>query len=169
MPKLEWSDTFALDVPVMDDTHQEFVDLLAAVVSASDDTLLPRWDDLVQHTDEHFAREDRWMLATGFAVDNCHSSHHKLILQIMRDGARRGRAGELAVVRQMADELGTWFPHHANSMDAGLAAHLKAIGYDTVTGTIARPAGVPAELIEGCSHSACDTEGEAVNQAGVAA
>jgi len=43
MPVLEWSDALALDLPQMDDTHREFVDLLAAVDAAGDDTLLPAW------------------------------------------------------------------------------------------------------------------------------
>ena len=37
MPNLEWSDALALDLPAMDDTHREFVDLLAAVNAAPDD------------------------------------------------------------------------------------------------------------------------------------
>ena len=28
MPQLEWSETLALNLPVMDDMHREFVDLL---------------------------------------------------------------------------------------------------------------------------------------------
>ena len=52
----EWSDALNLDLPLMDDTHREFVDLLAAVDQASDAELLPRWRTLVEHTEQHFAR-----------------------------------------------------------------------------------------------------------------
>lgn len=41
MPTLQWTDSLALGLPVMDDTHHEFVDMLAQVVNAPDDTLLP--------------------------------------------------------------------------------------------------------------------------------
>ena len=34
MAALEWSDALALDLPLMDDTHREFVDLLAQVEQA---------------------------------------------------------------------------------------------------------------------------------------
>ena len=131
MQHLEWSDALALELPAMDQTHREFVDLLAAVNAASDDDLLDHWTALVEHTDDHFSREDDWMQATRFASSNCHSTQHKIVLQVLREGLKRGQAGELAVVRQMAQELVIWFPHHAQAMDASLALHLRSVGFDT--------------------------------------
>lgn len=130
---LEWSEALSLEMPLMDTTHQEFVELLAKVVRAPDESLLSAWATLIDHTDDHFGREDQWMLDTGFAAGNCHSSQHSIILQVMREGGKRGLAGDLAVVRQMAMELGLWFPQHAQSMDASLALHLRSAGYDPVT------------------------------------
>ena len=40
MAHLEWSDALNLDLPLMDDTHHEFVELLATVEAAPDTTLL---------------------------------------------------------------------------------------------------------------------------------
>lgn len=158
MPTLLWSDALVLGLPLMDDTHREFVDLLAQVVNASDDTLLPLWRDLVTHTNDHFAREDRWMKDTGFSSTNCHTTQHQVVLQVMREGDKRGTAGELAVVRQMADELGTWFPMHAQAMDAALALHLRGVGYDEKTGAVNMPQALPTETIHGCSGSSCSTD-----------
>ena len=56
MPALEWSDDFVLGLPQMDSTHQEFVELLAAVETASDGAVLSAWRSLVAHTDAHFSR-----------------------------------------------------------------------------------------------------------------
>lgn len=130
---LAWTDALVLDMPVMDQVHQEFVDLLERVVLADDDMLLPLWSALIAHTQAHFNREDEWMRATGFAAGNCHATQHKVVLQVMREGEARGHGGDLAVVRQMADELGIWFPQHAQSMDASLALHLRSAGYDPAT------------------------------------
>lgn len=160
MQHLEWSEALALELPAMDDTHREFVDLLAAVNGAADDSLLTHWSALVEHTDDHFTREDRWMQATRFASSNCHSMQHKVVLQILREGLRRGQAGELAVVRQMAQELVVWFPHHAQAMDASLALHLRSVGFDTATGTVARPDALPQDLIHGCGGATCSDEAE---------
>ena len=156
MPNLVWSEALSLSMPVMDATHQEFVDLLADVEAADDATLLQKWQALIDHTDEHFAREDQWMRDTGFAPENCHSSQHAVVLKVLREGAERGAQGDLAPIRQMAYELSVWFPHHAQNMDFGLALHLKSMGYDPVTGEIAQPDKLPSQAISGCGGS-CST------------
>lgn len=155
MPALEWSDALALDLPVMDDTHHEFVDLLAVVAAADDATLLAHWSALIDHTDDHFGREDQWMQNTGFSASNCHSMQHKVVLQVMREGLVRGRSGDLGVVRQMAHELGLWFPQHAQAMDAALALHLRGIGFDPLTGIVHMPQSLPRETIHGCGGASC--------------
>lgn len=161
MPALEWSDDFVLNIPQMDRTHEEFVDLLTVVENASDSAVLAAWQDLVAHTEDHFSREDRWMLDTRFAASNCHSMQHKVVLQIMQQGAVQCQAGDLAMVRQMARELAVWFPQHAASMDAALANHLHRLGYDTENGTIAKPQALPVSEIHGCAGDSCsDTPAE---------
>jgi hemerythrin-like metal-binding protein len=157
MPLLQWTDALVLGLPEMDTTHQEFVELLAHVVNAPDDALLPLWRELIAHTDDHFAREDRWMQSTGFAASNCHTNQHQVVLQVLREGDRRGSAGELAVVRQMADELSIWFPMHAQAMDAALALHLRNVGFDPITGQVSLPQALPAQSIQGCGGSTCST------------
>jgi hemerythrin-like metal-binding protein len=152
---LQWNEALALDMPFLDDTHREFVDLLSAVVLAPDDAVLSHWSALITHTDAHFGQEDRWMLETGFAAGNCHSTQHKIILQVMREGEAKGREGEIGVVRQMAHELGLWFPQHAQAMDASLALHLRSAGFDPVTGFISQPGALPAEKIQGCGGATC--------------
>ena len=154
-PLLEWSDALVLDLPFMDDTHREFVDLLATVVQSTDDTLLDHWRTLIDHTQEHFDREDRWMVDTGFSSGNCHSMQHQVILQVMREGEARGVTGEYGVVRQMAYELGIWFPQHAQAMDAALALHLRGVGYDTATGQVNMPQSLPMQAIHGCGGETC--------------
>jgi hypothetical protein len=95
------------------------------------------------------------MQHTGFAPANCHSTQHKVILQVMREGERRGQDGDLAVVRQMAKELGLWFPNHAQSMDAALALHLRSAGYDPITGQVSVPQALPKQAIHGCGGASC--------------
>lgn len=169
MPTLQWTDSLALGLPEMDATHQEFVALLDQVVNAPDHLLLPLWRQLVAHTYDHFAREDRWMQSTGFAASNCHTNQHQVVLQVLREGDKRGSAGELAVVRQMADELGTWFPMHAQAMDAALALHLRNVGYDPVTDQVNMPQALPTEAIHGCGGASCSTDQEVTQESAVPA
>jgi hemerythrin-like metal-binding protein len=157
MSTLQWSESLELGLSFMDDTHHEFVDLLARVVNASDADLLANWAALIHHTDDHFGREDEWMEATRFSSTNCHTTQHQVILEVMREGGKRGLAGDLGLVRQMAHELGIWFPQHAQSMDAALALHLRNVGFDAATGIVHAPRSLPAQTIHGCGGSSCSS------------
>ncbi|MFT3718733.1 hemerythrin domain-containing protein [Pseudorhodoferax sp.] len=155
MPRLEWSDRLALGLDAMDETHQEFVELLAAVEAADDAALLPAWQALVAHTQEHFDREDAWMRATGFAPNNCHSMQHAVVLQVMREGLLARAEDRLAAVRHMAQELAPWFVQHAQTMDAALALHLRSVDFDPACGTVRLPQALPAAPVTGCGSAAC--------------
>ena len=150
MSSLVWSDALSLAMPVMDDTHREFVDLLAEVQAADDAALLARWQTLIDHTIDHFGQEDRWMEATGFAPGSCHMTQHAVVLKVLKEGAELGAQGNLAPIRQMAHELTIWFPHHAQTMDSGLALHLKSVGHDPLTGEVTQPDALPSQAIKGC-------------------
>ncbi len=158
-PGLAWSDALSLSMPVMDQTHVEFVDLLAVVQQAEDTELVARWQALVEHTEAHFAQEDRWMLATGFAPGSCHLTQHAVVLKVLKEGLELGQRGQLQPIRQMAHELTIWFPHHAQTMDSGLALHLKSVGYDPLTGEVAQPDALPAQAISGCGGS-CSSDAD---------
>jgi hemerythrin-like metal-binding protein len=150
MTELKWSDALSLDLDAMDDTHREFVALLGAAADASDENVPDAWVALVEHTERHFAQEDAWMQKAHFASGNCHAIQHQVVLDVMREGVTLGLAGRLGEVRQLAHELATWFPQHAQGMDAALALHLRGIGFDAATGEVAWPDRLPATEITGC-------------------
>ncbi|MFO1337841.1 MAG: hemerythrin domain-containing protein [Burkholderiaceae bacterium] len=172
MPTLTWSDDLALDHPQMDTTHEEFVALLGAAeaaVAVSREAALAAYEALVEHTVGHFGQEDRWMAASGFAPENCHSYQHAQVLGLMHEVTRLAREqGDFGPLERVLPELGQWFRMHAQSMDAALASHLDQIGYDTATGTIARaPA---AQGMTGCGGASCSpaTTAEAMDTAAAA-
>lgn len=138
MTTLTWSDALTLDHPTMDTTHVEFVALLAAAddaLNGPDAPLLAAFDILVDHTVEHFGQEDRWMVASGFEPENCHSFQHRAVLQVMSECFRRARDdNDFEPLRLAVGELALWFPQHAQQMDAALVQHLAAVGFDEATG-----------------------------------
>ena len=163
MTALQWTDDFALGVPQMDATHQEFVALLADVARAGDATLLARWQALVDHTAEHFAQEDRWMKDLGFSADNCHSSQHGQVLAVMREVRRQHAEGQSDLIGRLLPELMTWFENHAQAADAGLAGSMEDVGYDVKSGVMTNPPrggataedGEPVTENSGCGSSSC--------------
>lgn len=158
MTTLTWTDDLALGQPHMDATHVEFVDRLAALQGALSvgDGVAPALAALVDHTDAHFAQEDRWMAALGFAARNCHALQHQGVMKVLREVQRLHAAeADVALVQRLADELGTWFPQHAQMMDAALAETMAARGYDPDTGAVADPPPPETPAITGCGSRSC--------------
>jgi hemerythrin-like metal-binding protein len=158
MNAIAWSESFALQQPRMDRTHQEFVALLQRLSEAAEhgtDGLDALLAELAEHSVVHFEQEERWMGAIGFAADNCHSMQHRQVLQVVdevRETLRR--EGRVELVRVLARELGNWFVAHAQTMDSALVQMMAEQGFDPETGRIARP--VPlATPITGCGGSSC--------------
>jgi len=59
------------------------------------------------------------------------------------------------IITRLAEALAEWFPQHAASMDAGLAQHLKAVGFDTATEKLANPAAIRPASMSGCGSVSC--------------
>ncbi len=157
MTALTWNESLALNNAQMDRTHEEFVGLLAAAAAAlagPEVDLLQAFDLLTLHTVEHFAQEDRWMAATGFAADNCHAYQHQAVLAVMQECVNRAREGaDFEPLRLAVDELAIWFPQHAQSMDAALAQHLQGVGFDPMSGQCSQA--LEADAMTGCGGSSC--------------
>jgi hemerythrin len=152
---LQWNPSLSVGDTRMDDTHAEFVTLLNQILATPQDHQLPLYRAFVDHTVEHFAQEERWMLATGFSADNCHASHHATILETMNAVVEHYEKGDTEIITRLAEALAEWFPQHAASMDAGLALHLKEVGFDSTTETLADPSKVRPASMSGCGSVSC--------------
>lgn len=158
MNALAWTEELRLNQPLMDRTHEEFVDLLGMVRALLDEAdrpgALAAFVRLLDHTIEHFGQEDRWMRATGFTADNCHARQHAMVLQVMREVARRaGDGADWEPLESVVSELAVWFPQHAQMMDAGLALHMDEVGFDPLTGTLR--GALPQAEIAHCGSAGC--------------
>lgn len=160
MALLTWTDGLALGQARMDATHVEFVDLLARLEVALERGDAPATPAalaaLTEHTVEHFAQEERWMAALGFAPQNCHAFQHQGVLNVLREVQRlQAESPDPAMLQRLAVELAQWFPVHAQTMDSALALTMAERGYDPETGTLARPPAPEAEPITGCGSASC--------------
>ena len=160
----------ALQHTELDDTHEEFVGLLNdfATALAGGGDPMPAFEALLAHTEAHFAMEERWMAATGFAPENCHSKQHQMVLDTLREVRRYAlELQDLEPMRIIGPELAQWFPAHAEMMDAALVFHMQQVGYDSTTGVLTKPeaseatalqsaqAAQTAQPITSCGSSSC--------------
>ena len=63
--------------------------------------------------------------------------------------------GDNQIINRLAEALVEWFPQHTASMDAGLAQHLRDVGFDTATETLADPSKVRPATMSGCGSVSC--------------
>ena len=155
MPVLPWSEELELGLPAMDDTHREFVEMLARARTLDDCALQAAWQVLIEHTQAHFAQEEAWMRDSRFSSCDCHSVQHRMILRVMREGAERAARGDITPLRLMTRELAMWFPEHAQTLDAILAAHLRRVGFDPATGAMSAPPESAQEPVQCCGGGDC--------------
>lgn len=136
MAIIEWKDShFRLGIDTMDDTHIEFVELVNAIDMAEGEEFIRLFDELIDHTREHFDRENELMIESGFPALTEHQSEHARVLGELEKFGQRVHKGLIAFGRNyLRGSLAQWFPLHAATMDSALAAHLKA-GTAIPTGT----------------------------------
>jgi hemerythrin len=125
MTQVQRQQSMSLGNDAIDDTHREFVQLVAALEAAADEALVHALDALIVHTRAHFARESRWMSASRFPMSQCHGAEHDGVLAVLDEARGHVVEGRLKVARVLPPELMHWFEGHVASMDAMLARWLE--------------------------------------------
>lgn len=123
---MPWDERFLLGVAEMDATHCEFVALADALQTAADDEFPALFKQLAEHTRAHFEHEGKLMKACRFPAIGEHNSEHLRVLGELAHFGRGVAAGRLKAARDYARGLPGWFATHLATMDAALAARLKA-------------------------------------------
>lgn len=126
MTQAQWQEAMSLGNDIIDGTHREFVQLVAALEAAQDEALLGAMDALIEHTQAHFGREDRWMGGSGFPMRDCHTAEHEGVLAALHEARGHVAAGRMRVARVLPPELMHWFEGHVAGMDAMLAHWLQS-------------------------------------------
>ena len=126
---MEWQDRYKLGHEPMDATHREFVDLVNTLAQAGDGEAIAALEALIDHTDAHFAQENRWMEESGFPPLHCHVGEHQRVLASLRSVLSMACKGNPGLGRVVAGEMPAWFDNHAATMDAALAWHMRQVNY----------------------------------------
>ena len=116
-----WSERLSSNYLPMDETHQEFVTLCAALSENAPETYLDRLDALIFHSMVHFEQENQWMEEHNFPPAGCHRREHEAVMEVMTEVRRRVALGEADLGERLAEEMPLWFEHHVDTMDNMLA------------------------------------------------
>jgi hemerythrin len=118
---IHWADTFLLGHQEMDDVHHEFVTLLGQLQGAPQAEAAALLEALAVHTRAHFEMENTWMRDTGFPPRDCHIDEHAAVMKSIDEVRGRVALDDYGDVASLADALASWFPGHADYLDAALA------------------------------------------------
>lgn len=119
-----WDDRYLVGHGQIDDTHREFVDLVDALLTATDVQLEGALAAFAAHAQAHFAQENRWMELDGFPARDCHVDEHNKVLASVAEVQEALAQGDYRLVRELAAALQAWFPEHTDYMDSALAQWL---------------------------------------------
>lgn len=120
-----WSEKLVTQFQPMDETHQEFVALCAALSGNHPTSFLERLDALIVHSIAHFEQENQWMSEHAFPPAACHQREHDAVLEVMQEVRSRVAAGETDLGQRLAEEMPAWFEHHVDNMDNMLARFMR--------------------------------------------
>lgn len=121
----EWADSYLLGHAPMDATHQEFVEIVNALLVCADGDVLAHLHEFALHARAHFAQEERWMLESAYPGSQCHADEHAAVLKSVDEVLavlQMGRSASLG--RKLAAALADWFPRHTDHIDSALAQWL---------------------------------------------
>jgi len=127
MSIIKWDDAiFLLGITGMDNTHREFISLLNGLASADNKDFARLFDQLIEHTQQHFQREEELMTEYNFPAYAEHKDEHQRVLGELNQFKKRVDIGLITFARNYINaRMPEWFNLHAASMDSALAAHLK--------------------------------------------
>ncbi len=124
-----------VSLDIMNQTHQEEIDIINNIYAllqqedSSTEQITDLLDQWLEHTQEHFERENRFMQQYHFPAFPIHSNEHQQTLEIMSqhlDHWKHNHDNE-ALKHYMAVDWLNWFKAHVASMDMVTAQFLDQV------------------------------------------
>lgn len=110
----------------IDQEHTEFIDLLDKLGGSSNADFPALFQELYQHTEAHFERENQLMQQSAFPATSEHIGEHLRVLGEFKQFKTRVDKGMISFARAFVKErLPAWFDLHVTTMDSALVAHIK--------------------------------------------
>ncbi len=121
---------YQIGVPSMMETHDEFIALVNRIGEAGEEEFVDLFNQLLQHTAEHFASENKLMETYRFPPIHIHMEEHERVLAELRQLSEEVASGATSIAAaraEVAEQVPTWFNQHIMTMDGALASHIKAL------------------------------------------
>jgi len=125
MALLEKTAALTVAYEPIDKDHEEFIDLLNALDTATNADFPALFQQLYEHTEQHFERENQLMTQSAYPGIADHKAEHQRILGEFKQFKSRVEKGLIVFGRAFVkDRLPQWLALHVTTMDTALVNHL---------------------------------------------
>ena len=115
-----------LNYDEIDSDHLEFLELVTQLMASPDTEFPTLFNRLLEHTEEHFDRENKLMDSYQYPAIGEHRGEHHRVLGEYRQFKTRVDRGLVPFGRAfIKDRLLPWFELHITTMDSALVVHIK--------------------------------------------
>ncbi|MDM5270843.1 hemerythrin [Sulfurovum sp. zt1-1] len=118
-------DNLQLNIPLMDKMHDDFLDLLSTIKSCNDSEFLQHFEEIINHTKEHFASEESIMTEQNFYGRQEHLDEHINLLNEMIYFYEKARKFPTFGKPYINDYAYEKFKRHIINIDSQFAMFLK--------------------------------------------
>ncbi len=118
-------DDLRLNISVMDATHDEFLNILSKMTSCHDADFMPLFEEMIEHTKEHFAFEEDIMNKYDFYDKKEHFDEHINLLGEMEYFYNKAKKIPQFGKSYINDYTYEKFKRHVINIDSQLAMFLK--------------------------------------------
>lgn len=131
MALITWTaDQYGTGVGFADSEHQTLFGLLnklydEATGGAARATIGASLDALIAYVVDHFAHEEREMLAKGFGGYDRHKAEHEAMVGICADLQKKFHAGQAEVTEEVGQLVKGWLDSHIPTFDMSYSDALK--------------------------------------------
>jgi hemerythrin-like metal-binding protein len=125
MALIEKTAVHTVSYELIDNDHDEFIKLLNQLDSAGNADFSALFQELYEHTEQHFDRENQLMTQFTYPGETEHKGEHQRVLGEFKQFKARVDKGMIVFGRSFVRErLPQWFGLHVTTMDSALVAHI---------------------------------------------
>lgn len=130
MALYEWDDALSVGNHNIDDDHRLLIDTIARLHEAmrtgqGKEVVGGILDDLVRNTQDHFEREEGFMLRINYADYLPHKAEHERLVREVKDLQTRFKSGSITITVSVSNFLSDWLVKHIQGLDKKLASQLE--------------------------------------------
>ena len=114
-----------INIPIMDKIHDEFLHLLLQLQSCNSQDFLPIFEEMIEHTKDHFAFEEEMMSKYDFYGKLEHLDEHANLLNEMQYFYEKSQKVPAFGKSYINDYAYDKFKRHVINIDSQLAMFLK--------------------------------------------